>query len=65
MNAQEQFEGFLSKYEPGGAAEAKKSLAKSRKLIPNAMQMVYDTITLWWWDFVRACGQARLFCRLR
>jgi hypothetical protein len=42
MNAQEQFEGFLSKYEPGVAAEAKKSLAKLRKLIPNAIEMVYD-----------------------
>jgi hypothetical protein len=42
MDAQEQFEGFLSKYEPGVAAEAKKSLAKLRKLIPNAIEMVYD-----------------------
>jgi hypothetical protein len=42
MDAQEQFEGFLSIYEPGVAAEAKKSLAKLRKLIPNAIEMVYD-----------------------
>ncbi len=42
MDAQGQFEGFLSKYEPGVAAEAKKSLAKLRKLIPNAIEMVYD-----------------------
>ena len=42
MDAQEQFEGFLSKYEPGVAAEAKKSLAKLRKLIANAIEMVYD-----------------------
>jgi len=42
MDAQAQFEGFLSKYEPGVAAEAKKSLAKLRKLIPNAIEMVYD-----------------------
>ncbi|HMH78926.1 MAG TPA: DUF1801 domain-containing protein [Candidatus Acidoferrum sp.] len=42
MDAQQQFEGFLSKYEPGVAAEAKKSLAKLRKLIPNAIEMVYD-----------------------
>jgi hypothetical protein len=42
MDAREQFEGFLSKYEPGVAAEAKKSLAKLRKLIPNAIEMVYD-----------------------
>jgi hypothetical protein len=42
MDAHEQLEGFLSKYEPGVAAEAKKSLAKLRKLIPNAIEMVYD-----------------------
>jgi len=42
MDAQEQFEGFLSKYQPGVATEAKKSLAKLRKLIPNAIEMVYD-----------------------
>jgi hypothetical protein len=42
MDAQEQFEGFLREYEPGVAAEAKKSLAKLRKLIPNAIEMAYD-----------------------
>jgi hypothetical protein len=42
MDAQEQFEGFLRKYEPNVATEAKKSLAKLRKLIPNAIEMVYD-----------------------
>jgi hypothetical protein len=42
MDAQKQFENFLSKYQPRVAAEAKKSLAKLRKLIPNATEMVYD-----------------------
>jgi hypothetical protein len=42
MDAQEQFEGFLRKFQPGVAAEVKKSLAKLRKLIPNAIEMVYD-----------------------
>jgi hypothetical protein len=42
MDPQEQFEGFLRKYQPGVAAEAKKSLVKLRKLIPNAIEMVYD-----------------------
>jgi len=65
MDAQEQFEGFLRKYQPGVAAEAKKSLAKLRKLIPNAIEMVTTTITLWWWDFVLACGQARPSYRSR
>ena len=42
MDAQKQFENSLSKYQPSVAAEAKKSLAKLRKLIPNAIEMVYD-----------------------
>jgi hypothetical protein len=42
MDAQKQFEEFLRRYEPDIAAEAKKSLAKLRKLIPNAIEMVYD-----------------------
>ena len=42
MTAQQQFEIFLRKYDPAVALEAKKSLAKLRKLIPNAVEMVYD-----------------------
>ena len=42
MTAQQQFEVFLRKYDPAVAAEARKSLAKLRKLIPNAVEMVYD-----------------------
>jgi hypothetical protein len=42
MDAQKQFESSLRKYQPSVAAEAKKSLAKLRKLIPNAIEMVYD-----------------------
>jgi hypothetical protein len=42
MTAQQQFEEFLRKYDPAVAAEAEKSLAKLRKLIPNAVEMVYD-----------------------
>ena len=42
MTAQQQFEKFLRKYDPAVAAEAKKSLTKLRKLIPNAVEMVYD-----------------------
>ena len=59
MDAQEQFEGFLRKYQPGVAAQAKKSLAKLRKLIPNAIEMVYDNYNALLCDFVLACGQAR------
>ncbi len=42
MTAQQQFEEFLRKYDPAVAAEAKKSLARLRKLIPHAVEMVYD-----------------------
>jgi hypothetical protein len=42
MTAQQQFAEFLRKYDPAVAAEAKKSLAKLRKLVPNAVEMVYD-----------------------
>ena len=42
MDAQKLFESSLRKYQPSVAAEVKKSLAKLRKLIPNAMEMVYD-----------------------
>jgi len=42
MTAQVQFEKFLRKYDPAVAAEAKKTLAKLRKIIPNAIEMVYD-----------------------
>ena len=42
MTAQQQFQKFLSKYHPAIAVEAKKSLSKLRKLVPNATEMVYD-----------------------
>ncbi|HET8966446.1 MAG TPA: hypothetical protein VFN20_09540, partial [Candidatus Acidoferrum sp.] len=42
MTAQQQFASFLRKYDPVIAAEAKKVLAKLRKLVPNAVEMVYD-----------------------
>jgi hypothetical protein len=42
MTAQQQFASLLRKYDPVIAAEAKKVLAKLRKLVPNAVEMVYD-----------------------
>jgi hypothetical protein len=42
MTAREQFEAFLRKYDPAMAREAKRSLAKLRRQIPNAVEMVYD-----------------------
>jgi hypothetical protein len=40
--AEQQLETFLRKYDPAVATEAKKSLAKLRKLVSNAIEMVYD-----------------------
>src|SRR5215475_11088597 len=42
MTAQKRFEAFLRKYDPTIAAEARRVLAKLRKQIPNAVEMVYD-----------------------
>ena len=42
MTAQQQFETFLRKYDPAVAYEGKKCLAKLRKLVPGAIEMVYD-----------------------
>jgi hypothetical protein len=40
--AAQQFETFLSRYSPEVQASAKKALAKLRKLIPGAVELVYD-----------------------
>jgi hypothetical protein len=42
MTPREQLEKFLGKYDPAIAAQAKKALAKMRKLAPGAVEMVYD-----------------------
>lgn len=42
MTAQQQFAAFLRKYDPAVASEGKKCLAKMRKLVPGAIEMVYD-----------------------
>jgi len=40
--AQAQLESFLAKYDPEVAAFARRALAKVRKLVPGAVEMVYD-----------------------
>ena len=45
MTAAEQFDVFLKKYDAAVAAEAKRALAKLRKQVPNAVEMVYDNYT--------------------
>lgn len=40
--AQSQLDSFLAKYDPEVAAFARRALAKMRKLVPGAVEMVYD-----------------------
>jgi hypothetical protein len=37
-----QLRGFLAKYEPAVAADARRALAKVRTLVPGALELVYD-----------------------
>jgi hypothetical protein len=42
MTANQELAGFLKKYNPPMIASAKKALAKMRKLVPGATEMIYD-----------------------
>ena len=42
MTPRQQLEKFMAKYDPAIAAQAKKALAKLRKLVPGANELVYD-----------------------
>jgi hypothetical protein len=41
-DAEQQLESFLAKYDPEVSAFARRALAKMRKLVPGAVEMVYD-----------------------
>jgi hypothetical protein len=41
-DAEQQLDSFLAKYDPEVAAFARRALAKMRKLVPGAVEMVYD-----------------------
>jgi hypothetical protein len=41
-DAKDQLDSFLDKYDPEVAAFARRALAKMRKLVPGAIEMVYD-----------------------
>ena len=41
-SAAAQFRGFLARYDPAVAAEARRALTKTRALVPGAVEMVYD-----------------------
>ena len=42
MNPKQQLHKFMAKYHPAIAVQAKNALAKMRKLVPGAIEMVYD-----------------------
>jgi hypothetical protein len=42
LDAQAQLDSFLAKYDPQVSAFARRALAKMRKLVPGAIEMVYD-----------------------
>jgi hypothetical protein len=42
IDAESQLDSFLAKYDPEVEAFARRALAKMRKLIPGAIEMVYD-----------------------
>src|SRR5580700_11259135 len=41
-DAEQQLESFLAKYDPEVATFARRALTKMRKLVPGAIEMVYD-----------------------
>jgi hypothetical protein len=41
-DAKRQLDSFLAKYDPEVAAFARRALAKMRKLVPGAVEMIYD-----------------------
>jgi hypothetical protein len=41
-NAKAQLDAFIAKYDPDVAAFARRALAKMRKLVPGAIEMIYD-----------------------
>jgi hypothetical protein len=41
-DAQQQLDSFLAKYDPEVASFARRTLTKMRKLVPGAVEMVYD-----------------------
>jgi hypothetical protein len=42
VTAKQELEKFLAKFEPGIVRQAKKALGKMRKMVPGAVEMVYD-----------------------
>src|SRR5271165_2708038 len=42
IGEEKQLDEFMAKYEPEIAATAGKALAKMRKMVPHAIEMVYD-----------------------
>jgi Domain of unknown function (DU1801) len=53
---QAQLEGFISKYSPAVAAEGRAAMAKLRRLVPGAVELVYDNYN---WLVVGFCPSER------
>ena len=51
-----QLEGFISKYAPAVATEGRAALAKVRRLVPGAVELVYDNYN---WLVVGFCPSER------
>jgi hypothetical protein len=56
MSPQSQLEGFIRKYAPEVAAEGRAALAKLRRLVPGAVELVYDNYN---WLVVGFCPSER------
>src|SRR5277367_4110533 len=54
--AERQLDSFLAKYDPDVAAFARRALAKMRKLVPGAIEMVYDNYN---WLVIGFCPTER------
>jgi hypothetical protein len=53
---QSQLDGFISRYSPVVAAEGRAALAKMRRLVPGAVELVYDNYN---WLVVGFCPSER------
>ena len=53
---QAQLEGFIAKYSPGVAREGRAALTKMRRLVPGAVELVYDNYN---WLVVGFCPSER------
>src|SRR5215217_599568 len=56
LSPRSQLEGFIAKYSPAVATEGRAALAKVRRLVPGAVELVYDNYN---WLVVGFCPSER------